>query len=412
MHHPALNSLVLYYGAYQDTLRIFDDYCTGIKHASLNCRVIDYMTLYLELGRRRFEDRIFSLIRDEDIGIVFILIRSGDLTFSLDFLQRLSVLVPIVINFFDSEHFFERIDRHYAQAADIVLTPNPQCVPLFNTSGVDSICIFSLYDPVRYPFHDLEKSIDISFVGNMLKSERKHYIDALKKSGIDVSTFGWGTPAGIISQVDMVNVFNRSKINLNFSGCEESHLLILSQRNGDMDKQLKGRISEITLCGGFVLTEYAPDIEKMYKPGKEIEVFHDEAELKEKIVYYLENDEEREKIAARGRIRALRDYDSRTAFVMIFGMIGQRRASRPIITDGTFDADYVNFHFYYLVMFLLKGKFRHCLNELMIVVRHGRFNLCHAVGYAAIAAATFSLRYPVINRGVVKIRKFVYRARK
>lgn len=68
------------------------------------------------------------------------------------------------------------------------------------------------------------------------------------------------------------------------------------------------RVLETTGCGSFLLTERNRNISAFFEPGKEIETFEDTGELLDKIYYYLAHPEERERIAARGQARCLRDY--------------------------------------------------------------------------------------------------------
>lgn len=69
------------------------------------------------------------------------------------------------------------------------------------------------------------------------------------------------------------------------------------------------RLFEVTGTGSFLLTQHHDNIAQYFKPGVEIETFKTNAELHEKIDYYLAHPEEREAIARRGQERCLRDYN-------------------------------------------------------------------------------------------------------
>lgn len=60
------------------------------------------------------------------------------------------------------------------------------------------------------------------------------------------------------------------------------------------------RVFDIMGAGGFVLSNYQPEIPELFEIGKEIEVFHSIPELKEKVDYYLTHEDERAKIAKKG----------------------------------------------------------------------------------------------------------------
>lgn len=86
---------------------------------------------------------------------------------------------------------------------------------------------------------------------------------------------------------EMPLVFHYSKINLNLT-CK-------SIRTG-----VPQRVWDIMGAGGFVLTNYQPELEQYFKIGEEIEVFGSLEELEDKCRYYLEHEEERKQIAERG----------------------------------------------------------------------------------------------------------------
>ncbi len=61
---------------------------------------------------------------------------------------------------------------------------------------------------------------------------------------------------------------------------------------------------EIPACGGFQLGHYAPSIEDYFIFGKEIAIYSNIDELKKQVGYYLENEQERERIRTAGYKRA------------------------------------------------------------------------------------------------------------
>jgi len=359
--------LVVYHGSYHQSLAIFDDYLSGILTVYPDSRLLDYFELYLRYGAKGFNESIMAEVVEHGSELIFFLPSSGDLTLSAGLLEKLSEKACIVMNFFDSELFFERIDRHYAQAAELVLVPSPASCLLYSAIGLKAHCTFSLFNPERYPHQKLEPSIDVSFIGNVTKAGRRKYIDALKLKGIEVVACGYGTSAGIINHRQMVHLFNITKINLNFTEVQESDLLIYARKGTPLTTQLKGRITEIALTGGFVLTEYATGLEEMYEIGKEIETFHDMDELLQKIRYYLVHDTERRTIASLGRKRALQDHNSQTAFRHIATLLPDQNQRRRINCDDEFIHNQANFPFYYFIHFVLCLKLAKAFYEIRYI---------------------------------------------
>lgn len=83
-------------------------------------------------------------------------------------------------------------------------------------------------------------------------------------------------------------VFAESKINLNIS--------LRSIHSG-----IPLRVLDIMACGGFVLTNWQPELEEYFTDGQQMAVFHSLEECMEKAKYYLSHEEERRKIAEAGR---------------------------------------------------------------------------------------------------------------
>lgn len=151
------------------------------------------------------------------------------------------------------------------------------------------------YDKNNHKNFNLNKIYDVSFVGSSYRERKNTYLDPLCVSkNIKINIFGEMTRR--ISHKEMIQVVNKSKINLNFS----------DQPNGY--KSLKNRVPEVLGCGQFLLSEYSKDLEELYKLGTELETFNSYKELVDKIEFYLKNDKAREKIAVAGA-KAVEKYE-------------------------------------------------------------------------------------------------------
>ena len=95
-------------------------------------------------------------------------------------------------------------------------------------------------------------------------------------------------------------IFNSSKINLNFT--------IRNIRSG-----LPLRLWDIVGAGGFLITNYQPELEMYFKNGEDLVFFTDKDDLKEKVRYYLSHEEERKQIALNGqrKVKELHGYQQR-----------------------------------------------------------------------------------------------------
>ena len=74
---------------------------------------------------------------------------------------------------------------------------------------------------------DLEKEIDVLFYGDINKFGRKPFIDKLQNRGVNVYVVG--PPDNIVSDNEIVELINKSKIvlNLSFSNSSKMFLILL-----------------------------------------------------------------------------------------------------------------------------------------------------------------------------------------
>ena len=165
---------------------------------------------------------------------------------------------------------------------DILLNSTESYIPMF-----EGLVNKSYWFPNSYPDDliystNIDKTIDIGFCGNLIN--RGHLINHLDKYNIKKDIFVIGD--------DMVNSINSYKIHFN---CNISN-------------DINYRTFETTGCGTFLLTNYTPGLEKLFEIGKEIVVYDSVEDLDNKTKYYLDNPEERNKIAKAGHERAKKDH--------------------------------------------------------------------------------------------------------
>jgi spore maturation protein CgeB len=72
------------------------------------------------------------------------------------------------------------------------------------------------------------------------------------------------------------------------------------------------------MCGAFYMVEDMPELTEFFDVGREIATYRDADDLVAKCRYFLEHDEERERVRAAGHARALRDHTWQRRFSDIF----------------------------------------------------------------------------------------------
>lgn len=113
---------------------------------------------------------------------------------------------------------------------------------------------------------------------------------------------------GVSTLTEMPKVFNLSKINLNMT--------IHSIETG-----ASLRIWDIMGCGGFLLTNYQPELENYLVAGEDYDYYTSLEDLTEKCDYYLKHDDVRKAIALNGyeKVKTLHCYGNR--FPVIFNEV-------------------------------------------------------------------------------------------
>jgi len=355
---------------------IYNAYIKGIQSQCKIIHFIDYFDQLAMLGKSGFEKQVETLLAQENISLIFFIFVSGDPILDPYFIQKIAKNRFIAMVFWDMEQFFEQIDRYYSQLADLVILPaNHEYVYKLKSLNINAISSFSLFDSTKYrPLPNPIQSIDVSFVGEVTKGKRKEYIDYLKQNGINIQAYGNGTKNGKVSFDRVVEIFNTSKINLSFTGTYDNNVYTYCLNINNRIKQNKGKPIEIALCGGFVLTQHVPGIEKVFN-SSDIDTFSTKEELLKKVKYYLAHDQKRNQMAKKSYIHAVKNYDSITAFKKIFITIRSitPKANKSLILDDIFIKVHTTFHIFYFLTFLFQKQWLLAFEELKLIKKYKKF---------------------------------------
>jgi len=262
-------------------------------------------------------------------------------------------------------HLVREISPHY----DWCLVPEKFRLKDYRAMGARPVYCQEAANSSIYKPYDLPKEFDVTFVGQAY-GDRPSYLRYLFDQGIDVRAWGYGwkklpgqagdqgaTPVervtraagklfshegrrvlrrnllrlvgisrpvvlpeeklgGPLSDLEMIQMFSRSKINLGFSTCGDTN------EAGERIVQVRLRDFEVPMSGGFYMVEYMEELEEFFEIGKEIVCYTSAEDLAQKIKYYLSHDQERESIRLAGYRRCLRDHTWRKRFATAFGEMG------------------------------------------------------------------------------------------
>jgi spore maturation protein CgeB len=245
------------------------------------------------------------------------------------------------VNWFCNASYQLHLVREIAPRYDACLVPEKARLADYVALGARPVYCQEAANPRFYAPRDLPAEFDVTFVGQCY-GDRPEHVLFLRENDIDVRVWGarWehyvvqpsrnplkhlfvkprGLPphaaGGVLADEEMVALFSRSKINLGFATCGETH------RDSERVVQMRLRDFEVPMSGGFYLTEYQPELEEFFEIGREIECWRSRGELLEKIRHYLAHGDEREKIRRAGRGRCLRDHTWQRRLASAFAETG------------------------------------------------------------------------------------------
>jgi spore maturation protein CgeB len=260
------------------------------------------------------------------------------------------------------------ISPHY----DYCLVPEKFRIPDYKKIGANPIYCQEAANPNIYKPYNFEQTYDVTFVGQAY-GERPDYIKHILDNNINIHVFGIGwnrfahsyhkpiniitrkikktfspelfkfltykytqfkskksnqtiqnsfehiskirLPDNIVGRVlsdkEMIQMYSRSKINIGFSCCGNTH-----KKNKIL--QVRLRDFEVPMSCGFYMVEYMKELEEFFDIGKEIVCYQNKKDLVDKIKYYLKHENERKKISNAGYQRCLKEHTWHKRFTSVF----------------------------------------------------------------------------------------------
>jgi spore maturation protein CgeB len=371
--------------------------------------VIVYPELYLELGRNGFHRYIRELMQREHINVVFAAL-SFDFAIHMDFLRELRESAYVVLHTYDDCHYFDAFQKYLAQCVDVVFS-NGFGTFRYRELGIPVQFVPPAFDASQYfPMPDRARDIDVSFVGSLVnKKGRREYIEALRQNGINVKAWGPGSEGGFLTKEKMVEVFQRSKISLDFTGVSEVTILTFDQPIHKRLRQGKGRCLEVALTGSFALVEFTPGLENYLEPETEIGVFDDPEELLAKVRYYLANPEIREAMANRAYARAVKKNEILAQTQGLIAMIRAGAAdartrkkvrAAPVYGGKEYAINYSTYRINMFLRFARQRRWDYAWEELQIFLKSGRVDFFQALYY-------ISSNFPLLQKARKLVQQFL-----
>lgn len=296
----------------------------------------DFYNEFKNTGKESMNKNLKDFILNEKPDVAIFCMFENE--FDEAVLDELKNITKTIVYFFDDPWrlaYVERWIKHFTGFS----TPDYYMFNKYKLEGIKNAFFTPFgYNTNVYKKLDVQKKYEVSFVGGY-SPLRKWIFTRLKKEGIQVNVFGrgWDGQTRWLTQDEMVEVFNQSKINLNLSNAiyYDLNFLFWSLKSARALKQLlvlkknkeqvKGRHYEINACGGFQLSYFIPGLNLVYEIDKEIAVYEDLMSLPGIIKYFLQDNNLREKIAKAGYERSIKDHTAQNYIKNLISQVMTRQ---------------------------------------------------------------------------------------
>lgn len=318
----------------------------------------DFATLMASHGRAKMNQLLAEIAAAEKPDLTFVILTGEE--FEKETISRISASgsAPTLAWFSDDHWRFDNYSRYWAPCFNWSVTTARSALPKYQAAGIKNV-IKSQWacNPFQYRKLDLPLKYDATFVGQP-HGDRRYMVKRLRDAGIDVRCWGTGWESGRLTQSEMIEVFNQSRINLNFSNASTtgggSNLRARAKRLAatalnyipfgralksarrqkivareteapaavTLQPQIKGRNFEVPGCGGLMLSGQAEDLSSYYDIGSEIVCFDGIDDLIERCKVLLGDEAARAQIADAGLKRTLREHTYAHRFADIFRTMG------------------------------------------------------------------------------------------
>ncbi len=304
----------------------YSTFYTFFLQSGYSVDLFDYMESFKRGGKKLVHKELLTKVTENNYDLIFTvpLFDNFDPK-TLEQLQKSASGAISVAWMCDDKWRWESFGKHYGPFFDYTITTDPDALQKYKSIGYSNAVLSQwAHDESVFKRLPLTKRYDVSFIGG-ISGWRSYVIKKLQQRGIKVECFGTGWKNGKVSVEEMVGIYNQSKIVLNLSNSTRFDFEYLLTTNkprvtgnfkSDIlhflpgltefvfskkrQEDIKARFFEVLGTGSFLLSYPVEHLEKYLTPGVDLVTYESVPDLIKRIKYYLNLDEEREKIASHG----------------------------------------------------------------------------------------------------------------
>lgn len=198
---------------------------------------------------------------------------------------------------------------------DLNVTTYEEFVPKYEEIGANAF-LSGWGCPVQWlsePKKGVYCRYEVTFVGSA-HGNRKEILAKLGELGINVECFGYGWKNGAVDAEEIPAIFRDSVVSLNFA-------------NSKGENQIKARTFEVPGSGGFLITDDAKNLSSIFRNNEEIIIVDSLEEMANATKQFIENREDRDRIAQKGfsRVKNQYSYANRVSDILDFAATMDRK---------------------------------------------------------------------------------------
>lgn len=197
-------------------------------------------------------------------------------------------------------YYVEGLHSEIFAEVDVVAAASRKFIrEVVEPTGKTAVFVPQFTNPER--FKPVEKEADkaypVLFVGSDHSGFGRKSVDYAVLSGVDLSVFGKFWEKTLPPKVLRGNFIENKDLNRYYVSAD----IVLNDHREDMGYYgfVSNRIYDVTASGGFVFTDYLPEIAEVY--GDSVATYKDYYEFREKIGYYLAHPEVRAAMAEKAK---------------------------------------------------------------------------------------------------------------
>lgn len=219
-----------------------------------------------------------------------------------------------VFSCFDDPESSERLSRPVAASYDLSLVGNIAEIETYRSWGVENVEFWPLgfweteYDPnLTYEkILNQERKYPVSLICERISKYREDRLDKFYKAFPQGKYYGKGWPNGFLDDCQKINLYQNTRIGIN-----------IHNSTGPINY----RTYELPANGVMQICDNKHFLSKLFRLNHEVVGFDTIDEAIELTRYYINNDDERKRIAANGWKKSISDYNETTIFKMAIDYI-------------------------------------------------------------------------------------------